>query len=679
MLRPDNTLNRGLWLRSLVYGAWGFGLIIFGLAWMPAADAQEDPVFAIEAPLLDASHSQRAFRLVERWLADSTSARRRSKPIQVTGLVGVRVVLRNSGVTVGEGRAYRVDLLNALDGPGEPVDLVPLLLLAVERAEIGVLESLADTRLRSVLAGRTMSDTKKLSVADVSANLNIELELGHDLRTVSVPKDAADDAVFSHFAPCYHGLAFVDGKKAEWSWIWPGDATARNITPSSQLVLGLKGLDRKREAVKKLGRPRGVGLARFSTIQMVRPYTGSDPTVLIRSRSPQPRYAVNERDLVSMGDRLIEHLSNRFTSDGEVRGTYHPTSGRYDPPLAVEDQAALACYAMVHHSRYLMQIKPEDKSSIVFARRATRLASQLAEDALFSEEEIQPRVFSLLLLTLIEAPESISDQALRDRVGQRLLNYVKPKDQQAGKGMSAGALSLSAAALGAWYERTREEAVGEVVWELMDRLWEDPQRAPNLVALPWLALTQGWVGELLVQADATGARKTELDRRRQVLAEVIDRLCVYQVIDKPKLGPDDVQGGFVLSPGPAGSPPNPDWRNAQPLMFISTMLRDDVATKGQDKLGWLLSAGYSARFVEQLMMSDASCYYVRDRVAAKGAVRMAPWDNRLALAPTAMSLLAVTELQTSLATFKPGRPEPEQTPQGDPAGMTEEVSEPTAH
>lgn len=630
------------------------GLITFGLACVHPAQAQDGVESGIEAPLLDASHGQRAYRLIEKWLAETTSLRRGGKPIQVTGLVGVRVVLRNAGVVVGEGRAYRENPLDVLDSPGGAVDLVPFLILATERAEVGVREKLEDTRLRSLLAGRSIPHSKKLNVSDVSANLSIELELAYGLQTVSVAKDAPPEAVFSQFAPCYHGLAFVDGQKGAWSWVWPGDAIARNITPASQLVVGLKGLGIGRESVEQLGRPEGVGLARFSTIHMIRPYTGSDPTVLVRARSSQPRYAVSERELVSMGDRLIEHLSSRFTSAGQVRGTYHPTSGRYDPPLAVDDQAALACYAMVHHSRYLMRIKPEDRSSMAFARRAVRLTTQMAQNALLSSDEVQPRVLSLQLLTLLEAPDSISDQDLRDRLGTRLLAYVRSRNEAGGEPMGAGAVSLSAAALGAWYQRTRDEAVGEVVWDLMDQLWVDPDRAPNLVALPWLVLTHEWVGDLLADADDTGARGAELDRRRQVLAKVIDRLCAYQVIDKPVLGPTDVQGGFVLSPGPTGSPPNPDWRNAQPLMFISTVLRDEVATRGQDKLGWLLSAGYSARFVEQLMMSDASCYYVRDRVAAKGAVRMAPWDNRLALAPTAMSLLAVTELQTSLATFKPG-------------------------
>ena len=377
--------------------------------------------------------------------------------------------------------------------------------------------------------------------------------------------------------------------------------------------------------------------------------------------------------MVSISDRLIEHLSSRFTSDGEVRGTYHPTSGRYDPPLAVDDQAALACYAMAHYSRYLKQVKPLNRSADAFAGRATRLAEQIANKVLFSQDEPEPRVLSLLLLTLLEAPDSIIDQELRDRLGAKLLAYVKTQHNQAEHKMNAGASSLSAAALGAWYERTRDEEVGELVWDLMDQLWTDPQRAPNLVALPWLALTQEWVGELLAQADDTGQRKAELDRRRLVMAKVIDRLCAYQVIDKPRLGPDDVQGGFVLSPGPAGSPPNPDWRNAQPLMFISTMLRDQAATSGQDKLGWLLSAGYSARFVEQLMMNDASSYYLKDRFAARGAVRMAPWDNRLALAPTAMSLLAVTELQTSLASFNPGGPPPSDPSDGSPGGAESEI------
>ncbi len=663
MGHPGNTHKGVLSCLSLVWAGWLVGAVMGVVLVVPAVRAQEAAAeLVIDAPLLDVSHAQRAFRQVEAWLGDASGARQGAMPIRVTGLIGVRLVLRSGGIVVGEGVAYREDLLAALDGPGQSVDLLPLLLLATERAELGVRESLADARLRAVLAGRVLRDTEIVTVAEVGSNLSVDLELGYGLRTVTVQSDAGSDEIFARFAPCYHGLAFVDAKRGEWSWIWPGDAASRNIAPPNQLVLGLKGLGLDRSAVAQLGRPGGAGFARFQTIHVVRPFAGSDPKTLVRSSGNLPRYAVGERELETIGDRLIEHLYNRFTSDGQVRGTYHPTSGRFDPLVASDDQAALACYAMVHYSRYLTTARPFDQSVAAYGRRATQVAMDLGERVLDAGDQAEPRVVALVLLALMEAPVAESDQALRDRLGDRLLSLVLPEQADQQVRGNQGAAALAAAALATLYDRTREERLGQAVWTLMGRAWGPDDGVPNLVALPWLTLAYERAGDLLADNDPSGVKEKKLARRRQTLSIVIDRLCRQQVIEKPTLGPDDVLGGFVLQPGPSGSPPNPDWRNAQPLMFLSIMLRDDRVTHDKDKLGWLLSAGYSARFVGQLMMDDASCYYVRDRVAARGGVRLAPWDNRLALAPTAMSLLAITELQTSLATFKPAPTKPEPRP-----------------
>lgn len=220
-----------------------------------AQEAVADRV--IDAPLLDASHAQRAYRLVEAWLGAEAEDRQGVKPIRVTGLIGVRLVLRNNGIAVGEGEVYREDLLAALDGSGQSIDLLPLLLQVTQLAKAGVRESLADARLRAVLAGRFLRDSEVVTVAEVSSNLSVDIELGYGLRTVTVPSDAGPDEVYARFAPCYHGLAFVDANQGTWAWIWPGEAVARNISPPSQLVLGLKQLGMDRSAVKRLGRPGG--------------------------------------------------------------------------------------------------------------------------------------------------------------------------------------------------------------------------------------------------------------------------------------------------------------------------------------------------------------------------------------------------------------------------------------
>ncbi len=119
------------------------------------------------------------------------------------------------------------------------------------------------------------------------------------------------------------------------------------------------------------------------------------------------------------------------------------------------------------------------------------------------------------------------------------------------------------------------------------------------------------------------------------------------------LGPADVIGGFELEPAPVGTPPAPNWRTAQLLAFLSICLREDGITADRDALGWVLNAGLAARFIAQLMMDEASAYYVRSLPDAIGGVRMALWDNQLGLAPTALSLLACVQLQETLDHYTP--------------------------
>ena len=633
------------------HGLWGLMIVVL---FASVTTAQQPAPSQIDAPLLDVSHGLRAYHLVENLLAERPNLPAKSDPIRVTGLLGVKLTLRSQGITVGHGEAYREDLGLGLDQPIEAIDLVPLIRRATEQAKAEVLESLADARLRAILEGRTMPDPVELAVADVYTRIIVDLELAYDLERIKVAKDAAPDTVFARFAPGYHGLTLINEATGARAWIWPGEVISRNISPPSQLTLGLKQIGIDRSNVTTLARPDGIDLARFNTILLVRPAPERQPTRIIRSGVDAPRYTMDEHQLSTMSDLLIGHLFQRFTSDNRLRGTYHPTSGRYDPSIAADDQAALTCYAVMHHARYLSDTRALDETPRQYAQRALDAATLLAQNTLNLKEEADLRVLSLTLLTMLEAPPGMADDQLRERVGRRLMQEVTHRKHAAGKPseLDSGSTALAAAALAGWYARTRQPEIGRLASSLIDAFWSDPQKVPNISALPWLLLAHAWVGDLVVVDEVVESRPEEVNRRRSAIARLIDQICQYQVIETPAFGPDDVKGGFVLSPGPAGSPPNPDWHNAQPLMLLSTALRDDAITAGQDKMGWLIAVSFSARFIEQLMMDDASCYYVRDSVSALGGVRMAPWDNRLALAPSAMSLLAITELQTTLAEMR---------------------------
>ncbi len=679
---PENHMPGGSVLRGGVAWAWAGWLVIAVVgSLMGPVDAQAQagagPGEMIDAPLVDASHALRAHRQVEDWLALGEASLEKADPIRVTGLFGVRMTLRIEGFEVGQGQAYRSAILSgggAWEGAeaGGAVDLLPMLAQATEQAMAGVRQSLTDAQVRGLVQQRPQHEPKVLTVAEVSQRVVIELELGYGMQPVRVPADAGPDEVYARFAPSYHGLGFVGSRPGSVSFVWPGEAIARNISPSSQVVLGLKRLSLDRSLAPGVARPDGVKLFRFQTHHLARPVSDMRPTVLIRGNADLPRFALSDHALESLGDRLVEHLFARLTSDGQVRGTYHPTSGRFEPQIAPDDQAALVCFALMRHSRYLHSARPGDLASEIFVERSLRVVTRLGLKSLEAGDAADPRVLALVLLALVETPAGEGDKDLRDRLGARLVSLVKARGSGAGGQAppSDASAALMTAALGSWYAQTRQAALGEVVWAQLQHLWGG-QRPPNLSALPWLALTDELAGGVLAEADPTGKRAEALAQRRDRVAQVIGRLCQRQVIEHPVLGPDDVLGGFVLTPGPAGSPPNPDWRNAQPLMLIAIALRDPAATQDRDKLGWLLTCGYAARFTGQLMMDEVNSYYVRDRSAALGGVRMALWDNRLALAPSAMSLLAVTELQQTLWSLKPA-PVVDQADSSDEADAQED-------
>ncbi len=676
MLFFGNRKNTRVGRQSVVRVQHALSGLVLLMLLATTATAQQTQESQIDAPLLDVSHGLRAYHLVEELIAEQPDQSVKTGPIRVTGLLGVKLTLRTQGIVVGHGEAYRQDMGLDLDQPAGSVDLVPLIRQATEQAKAEVAENLNDARMRALLEGRSIPDPVELSVADVHSRIIVDLELAYDLQQIKIPNDAGQDAVFAQFAPGYHGLAFINEATGARAWIWPGEVIARNIAPASQLMLGLKQIGIDRSYVGQLAKPDGLALARFKTILLVRPAPEKKPMRIIRSGVDSPRYALEERQLESMSDRLVQHLVQRFTSDSQLRGTYHPTSGRYDPQIAADEQAALACYAIVHHAKYLADVRPRAQAHLGHAGIALDTATLLAGNAL-AQQDPDIRVLSLSLLTMLEAPPGTADNALRDQIGQRLMQELvrRNNDAEDDSQLNSGASALAAAALAGWYERIRQPKVGQLVSQLIDSVWSDAQPVPSISALPWLMLAQEQVGDLLVTDDQAQAHEQQLKRHRTAIAHLIDQLCQYQVIEKPEFGPDDVMGGFVLSPGPAGSPPNPDWRNAQPLMLIAIALRDDALTADNDKLGWMIAVSYSARFIEQLMMKDASCFYVRDHVSALSGVRMAPWDNRLALAPTAMSLLAITELQTSLLQMRGGPPV--QNPEGDANGAPQQTSDTT--
>ena len=105
--------------------------------------------------------------------------------------------------------------------------------------------------------------------------------------------------------------------------------------------------------------------------------------------------------------------------------------------------------------------------------------------------------------------------------------------------------------------------------------------------------------------------------------------------------------------------PTPDWHSARYLACLSAAAgvskvqppATPTAAHFDQQVDLLLDCGLAARFLAQLTFDNANSAYVRNRGDVLGGVRQSLSDNRLTVAATAMALLAVTDLQETLATF----------------------------
>jgi hypothetical protein len=209
--------------------------------------------------------------------------------------------------------------------------------------------------------------------------------------------------------------------------------------------------------------------------------------------------------------------------------------------------------------------------------------------------------------------------------------------------------ALVTAALAALYQQTRSEPLAQALRPALRTLWQDDQASLNIAALPWYVTAHHRAAHLLAGDDPD--QQQALAQRERKLGQLVTDLSQQQVIERPRLGPTDVVGGFELQTAAPNTPPNPDWRTAQLLQFLAICIRDQGIVGDQSQLGWLVTAGLAGRFINQLMADEPACYYMADPRQALGGVRLTLWDNRLAVAPAAVSLLALTELQETLIDF----------------------------
>lgn len=638
-------------------------LVCTGGAMAQPADAAEP---AKDAPAVGWADGEAAFGWIQGWLRSEEGVPDDAElpDRAVTNLFGVYITLRDEGRVLGRGQAMRDDIKDAIDRPGKPIQLAPLLAAATRKA----LEQLKDKQTKRAIE-LNIADPELLAIAIQNARRRVQLDIqiGHSLESITLPGRAKDEAVFTTFAPGYHGLRLAGPLAGNADYAWPAIELSRNNSPPRQIyrLMDLQGYDA--DELPLVARADGPALQRFSTIHMVRSGPAQPMRQLVRGNVLLQQQVIDSRTIAGLAERVARHLDQLITNDpalgrDRVRGTYQPSLQRYAPQWADARETALLCYALTRHTSVAIDGELDNETMQARAKRVVRLVDQLAPAAIPENKTPKHLTAAFLLLTLCETPVGLKPGQLvqRDQLAQALLALHHPEgggyriDAANDKRLPRASAAVVTAALATYYDSTRSKSLAKPVWNVLSDLIKANENNPRVVDLLWVAHALDAAGPLLAKAqpDPIAATKT-LDTWKKQLADYLDLLSEQQIRSKPILGPEDIAGGFILEKPTPGSPPEPTWQSAMPTALLAFGLRDDAIIPINNNFGPVLTAGLGARFLGQLIITRPSAYYLRDPTPAIGGVRRTLWDNTLYPDCSAITLIALAELQQTLKDLEP--------------------------
>ncbi|MCE9591343.1 MAG: hypothetical protein K8S99_12555 [Planctomycetes bacterium] len=625
----------------------------------PAGPAGREP--EIEAAHVDSSHALEAFQSVERWVASGHDPEPSQRPIRVMGVSGVRVTLRWQGVAMGRGDVAVAAGIAATDLGALCADATRIALRET-RESIDRLASRAQ-------AAAPATPHEPLKFESVVKRLRVDLQVALPMEPIRLQQGDKPAAILALFVPGYHGLHFrrpgAGGAVME-HWIWPASAIASNTSPGSQVVQSLSRLryditDPERARAALTG-PDAPTIERFTVIHLVRRDEALPAMQLVRGNAALPPTSLDEKAVAELSRRIAAHLTRRVLDDGRVLAEFAPASDEWGSREPDDAAAALAALSLARWGRVAKGDATGGPASAAAVRAVRRFADHAGQPS--------PAASSLLLLAIAELPDPGAFQEYRDKIVKYLIdhhthegvlavNVPDPRSpaatQPAPAQLTTPEMALIFAGLSKVYEQTRDGALGVKVSLMQSLLWSRMRDADLVGIMPWIAeagrvaIPQVPMAPMPAPAAGTAAAAATSDRDiHATFARLVRELRARQITAPPAVGPADVVGAFELRAVPMDAAPAPDWHSAQVLAFMAVVLRDPQALPAEDRVPTLLACGMAARYLDQLTFNADACFFVRSPDDVIGGVRLSLWDNRLPLSPSAMSLLALSELRATL-------------------------------
>ncbi len=592
----------------------------------PLADAVQQPGVPLSP---DAAMA--AFHACTSWL--SGLGKGEPDPACLITTPAAAVTLRRNGVVLGRGVAIA-------SSPSDASTLTKALR-----------EAWADASPKLSVEHDALSEERR---AEAARTLTLSIELAEPWipETIDEFKSAA-----LRIAPGREGVAIRINDKAAAAF--PDAMLAQGSDPGAALV----GLATRvtgeffatPQAAKALVKYHGAVFYRFSTMHLAQTGPGQEPLFLTRGARAHARPDLPQ--LCAFADATASHLLARAWPGPEAAGLIgllEPTKPSKEiEPAGPAEQAA----AVIALRRYAQTPGVNAATAQAAAKLADRVLQALAKvEPGETPPDARAEVAAVVLAAILESnnaprergqdakslsPEvaSLADRC-RDRVGHAWIQSGVANDARfasevlpAGRPLIALALAMLAkeeptntsardrarAALGACYAQAEPIALaGDMPWIV----WAEQALASVGAASP--------TAPLLAAPGLREARRSIWNRQLQ-----------RDNLDDRAL---DMVGGIAPAPEPTGAlAPLATWHSARALAGTAAMLRDPRLTKREEFPLELARQLNGLRFLRQLMTDDAVAYMFENPANALGAVRSAPWDQRLPLDATSLSLIAACE------------------------------------
>lgn len=599
----------------------------------PAAAQPAGPRADLTAPTAD--DAMLAYRTMRLWL-DGWAVPPAPGPAELPSAEGASVTLRFDGQVIGRASELAI-------GPADDRGRIIYRALVAAYGE-------ADRR-----APIEHDALREQKLRTLGSRVMLAVELAGPLTPVEPVRAQDLDALL---APGLDGLAVRLGNRTEA--MFPGTMLATNTAPSEAVRALVARLTEQPSAA--LSEPKdlirqGMKFFKFRSTLLAQAEPGASPVFLQRGQRAVPLADVSARaGLVHYADALARHLESRRYAGAEplgMHGTYLPWRNQYQPLIAEPHEQALAALALTRYGAYAAA--DPDLANRARVAAAGLLRDLHAVDPSESSPYDDAPASALILATLGwhrgDAAVPAADMARAARA--RLRAAFDP-----GNGFDASVppAAWGVIALGEVYGASFDVAPGpnartdlnraldERARPAIRRAFRDTQPTNLFSLMPFLAWAEI---EASATADADVPAAGALRQMRSTLWRA--------QLSAADAGPDrqDAVGGVLFTTAPGTLP---TWNTARPLAAAATMLGDGRLTEPGERAGEVVRILGALRFLNQQTADDSIGWMAPSPALSVGGVRAAPWDARMPVSATAMTLLSVVETIRALDALAPAPP-----------------------